>query len=128
MKEQPVLTIALTAGAEGCPIRALIKTLPGTTEVYTEPGLRVLRIAPGVFLELYSTGSCMPAHVNEKDSVLLSFRVGDLKSAVDLLTSKGATVLFSAGADESCIRFCHIQLAGGQVFGFFEENTDPSHK
>jgi hypothetical protein len=120
MKEQTVLTIAMAAGAEGCPVQALLKTLPETAEVYTEPGLTVLRVAPGVLLELHGMGSCTPAHFNEKHPVLLSFRVGDLKSTVDLLISKGATVLFSAEAEEDGLCLCHVQLAGGQVFGFFE--------
>ena len=114
------MTIAMTAGAGGCPIQALLKTLPDTTEVYAEPGLTVLRVAPGVLLELHSTGSCMPAHVNEEHPVLLSFRVGDLKSTVDLLTSKGATVLLSAEAEEDGVCLCHVRLAGGQVLGFFK--------
>jgi hypothetical protein len=121
MKEQTVLTIAMTAGAEGCPLQTLLKTLPETAEVYTEPGLTVLRVAPGVLLELHGMGSCTPAHFNEEHPVLLSFRVLDLKSTVDLLISKGATVLFSTEAEEDCLCLCHVQLAGGQVLGFFED-------
>ncbi|MBT1707309.1 hypothetical protein KK062_03705 [Fulvivirgaceae bacterium PWU5] len=123
MKEQTVLTIAMTAGAEGCPLQALLKTLPETAAVYTEPGLTVLRVAPGVLLELHGMGSCIPAHFNEQRPVLLSFRVGDLKSTVDLLISKGATVLLSAAAEEGCMCMSHVQLANGQIFGFFEEKV-----
>jgi hypothetical protein len=118
---QPVLTIALNVGADGCPLKALLKSLPDMTEVYAEPGLTVLRVAPGVLLELHSTGSCMPAHGRGESTVLLSLRVGDLKSTVDLLTSKGATVLLAADAEKDGLCLSHVQLADGHVLGLFEE-------
>lgn len=118
MKETSLTVMLCCDGDDRLP-ENLLSVIPNAEQVYLEPGLKVLRLAPGVLIQFYQARTCLPAHIANSGGPLVSFRVDDLNEAVNLFTTSGAEVLMQCADDRTGFSFCHLKLPNGTVIGLF---------
>lgn len=97
--------------------RALALTVLGGKEVYTEPGLAVFRLEDGRIMELYGPGSIYPPYLFEKNNLVISFRVADLKQTIENLRLAGMEIISGIQRLGSCSAYCYVKDQSGTVFG-----------
>lgn len=116
-KENGIKTIAMKVSAEELENkRAFALTVLGGREIYTEPGLAVFLLADGQIMELYGPGSSYPGYLFEKNDVVISFRVSDLRQAVKNMIAAGMELLSEVRLG-SCSEHCYMKDRSGTVFG-----------
>ncbi|WPU96903.1 hypothetical protein SNE25_15385 [Mucilaginibacter sabulilitoris] len=119
VKETVHLFITHYSAGTRDPMPALLRSLFGGAEVYTEPGSCAYQIAPGIVLQLCNAGVQPPAYLTEAPQPVISWRVEDLDSAVSTALDLGAVVL--ERQTDACTGFavCHLKLPDLSVIGFF---------
>lgn len=87
----------------------------GGTEVYTEPGLCIVRLKNGGYLELYGPGSNYPDYLFKKSDTVLSYRVQNLSKALREAEYSGMKQISSGQANGNCYKYFHLSDADGNM-------------
>lgn len=118
MKETCLMVMLCCDGDDSLP-ENLLSVMPNAEQVYLEPGLKVLRVAPGVLIQFYRGSTCLPEHIANSCGTLVSFHVDDLNEALGLFTGNGAEILMKCADNRTGFSFCHLKLPNGTVVGLF---------
>lgn len=117
------VSINATDASSSC-FRTLVKDILQGREMVVEPGLSVFTLPDGTIFEFYSTGSHFPDYLFSHSEVVNSFKVNDLRSALNQLVNKGAVLLGQVVHLSAAVCYCHIRLEDGSVLGLFQNNDE----
>jgi hypothetical protein len=87
--------------------------------LYEEPGVCVLRAAPGILIQLCGPGAQVPACLASPAQPLISYAVNNLEQVIDIAHKHGAVILQQATDCCSGFSTCYIQFPDEQIVGFF---------
>jgi hypothetical protein len=119
VKEEIKVMITLVSSQVTDPLHDLLRSSFGENVVFAEPGVQVLRLAPGVFLQLVGPAYQAPAYLT-CNQPLISYCACNLQEASDKLLTWGATILYQATDTCTGFSFSHIQLPDGRLVGFMQ--------
>lgn len=102
--------------------KVALKALGGT-EVYTEPGLSIVKLANGNVLEIYGPGSNYPHYLFRKNNVVVGYSVPDLEEAVREAEYSGLKTISSGKANGTCYQYFHLSDADGNLIELRENKT-----
>lgn len=119
-KEEIRTLITLISMENDDPLSGLLQQLFGKQEVYAEPGSQVLRVAPGVMLQLCGPGAQAPEYLASAHQPVISLPVDDLAAAITAATTRGARLMQEWVDTCTGFSLCHLQLADGRVIGFYQ--------
>lgn len=88
-------------------------------QVFSEPGTRVLKAAPGVMLQLCGCGAQAPTYLASTKQPIIAFKVADLEQAIKLAEAQGARMIERTTDPCTGFSFCYLQLADGSITGCF---------
>jgi len=91
----------------------------GGLQVFSEPGTRVLKAAPGVMLQLCGYGAQAPDYLASAPQPVIAFKVADLEHAIELAEAQGAKMIERTTDPCTGFSFCYLQLADGSMTGCF---------
>ena len=94
----------------------------GAKNVMNEPGLELFQMDDGTLLEFYGAGSFPPRKIFDTCSMVVSFRVPNLKEAVKCLIDKGAELVDGINQPCETYTYCHLKLKESIIIGLYEEN------
>lgn len=86
-----------------------------------DPGLTVYSLNDGTILELYGPGACYPEHLFKSTSVVIGFKVEDIKKMILKMQNSGAILLGNVEMVCNTLIYCHLKLKNETVIGLYQD-------
>lgn len=97
--------------------RAQVLAVLGGREVHAEPGLAVLEMQDGTWLELYGPGSSYPDFLFEDSEIVVNYRVSNMDRALESAGRTGLQIISGLQRRNSCSAYCYVRDNKGTIFG-----------
>lgn len=112
------ISVSIARGDRG--IEALLGEVAGEVKsMVVDPGLSAFVFGDNAVLETYESGAVHPDYLFQGGSVVLTFNVKDLQSAMAALQKEGAILLGSIERWPNNA-FCHMRLKSGIIVGLHQ--------
>lgn len=119
--------IAIKAdGSDFTVLKQLALTVMDAKEIFNDHGATALLTPDGTLLELYTSYACFPEYLFSAGNVVISYKVEDLNTAIDMAAKAGAEILTKIITVGSVMCYCHLKLPGGTIIGLYQENLNES--
>jgi len=116
-----VRTILMKVKSEQGPgLNLFMQYFSDAKKIIIEPGLTVYMLPDGKTLELYSADATHPPYLFTHGDIVIGYRVGDLRSAVEHLVSTGCILLGDIVIISSSYCYCFMLINHSQVVGLYE--------